>query len=436
MLKKLKKLAYEVARAALSNKAKVLSHQLYLNYIRKRAKILHKQQVSQWQQIRNKNTINVAFEIYHLGLWKSESLFKLMQQHPRFNPIIWVVPHYDSWDNEANARASIEYCERLGFPYVTYQNLGNFPQEEYPDILLPPEQYTFNFFRHYHRYGKPLLRHVICLTPYCFRNTTEHVDFNELLQNLALFNFCENSYIANLAAGMMDNKGCNLAVTGNPISDLFAEATAIQEKANPAWKDTGRCLKRLIWAPHWTIKKVPGFYSASTFLEVHDTMLDIARRYSDKLQIAFKPHPGLYNALCQHPEWGKERTDAYYAQWRDMDNTQLEEGQYINLFTQSDAIVHDSGSFIIEYLFTGKPCMYLQSGSPYGHFNTMNEDALKCYERGLDIECFVQRCVLGDEDHLADERVNFRKRYLSPPFGKTAAQNILDTLLYGKTQES
>ena len=433
MLYKVKEFGCDIARKLLSNHAKALVQELYLRRVRRQAAGLHSRQESLWQAIREKAVINVVFEMYHLGFWRSESLFRLMQGHPRFNPVIWVVPHYDCWNNAANAQAAIQYCRAQNFPYVTHHDLSGFAVDEYPDILLPPEQYAFNFFRRYHRHGKPFLDHGICLVPYCYRNTTDRVDFNEDLQNIALFNFCENGYTAELARGIMDNRGCNLAVTGNPMADLFAQALASPETAQPAWKDTGKRMKRLIWAPHWTIKDVPGYYCASTFLQVCETMLDIARRYADCLQIAFKPHPGLYNELCLHPEWGKERADAYYAQWRDMPNTQLEEGQYISLFVQSDALVHDSGSFIIEYLFTDKPCLYLQDGAGFGHFNRMSAEALQCHERGMDIEGFIQRSVLGEVDLLKEARRSFRERYLEPPGGKSAAENIMAVLLGEET---
>lgn len=89
-------------------------------------------------------------------------------------------------------------------------------------------------------------------------------------------------------------------------------------------------------------------------------MVTFAQKYKDKVQIVFKPHPMLYRTLCEHSEWGKERTDAYYSMWNNMSNTQLEEGDYTELFMQSDAMIHDCGSFILEYLAVDKPCMFLK----------------------------------------------------------------------------
>jgi CDP-glycerol glycerophosphotransferase (TagB/SpsB family) len=90
-----------------------------------------------------------------------------------------------------------------------------------------------------------------------------------------------------------------------------------------------------------------------------ELMLELAQAYKDRIQIAFKPHPSLITQLYQHPDWGKERADDYYARWQQMENTQLETGGYVDLFMTSDAMIHDSGSFVVEYLYANRPVMFV-----------------------------------------------------------------------------
>lgn len=107
-------------------------------------------------------------------------------------------------------------------------------------------------------------------------------------------------------------------------------------------------------------------------------------------------------------------------------------GEYRALFQQSDAMIHDSGSFILEYLLMDRPCMYLCREKAFFQFNDMNKDALKCYKLGMsevDIERFIQEQVIGDLDFNAGRRKAFCEKYLIPPFGKSAAQNIIDAIL-------
>lgn len=217
-----------------------------------------------------------------------------------------------------------------------------------------------------------------------------------------------------------------MAVTGHPIVDAFSCSST-----NEVWRNCGESLKKIVWAPHWTINNDSRF-SPATFLQYAQFMVELAQKYQDKVQIAFKPHPLLYRTLCEHPEWGKERTDAYYSMWNNMPNTQLEEGDYIELFLQSDAMIHDSGSFIMEYLIVNKPCMFLQKDLGNPHCSVMTTEALKSYTIGYsqaDIESFILDCVLGNKDPMRVIRHNFVAEYLTPPNSLSAADNIIKTIL-------
>jgi hypothetical protein len=60
--------------------------------------------------------------------------------------------------------------------------------------------------------------------------------------------------------------------------------------------------------------------------------------------------------LEQDPNWGSEKTTAYYDKWDNLDNGQFKSGDYVDLLT-SDALIHDCGSFMAEYLVVGKPAL-------------------------------------------------------------------------------
>lgn len=167
------------------------------------------------------------------------------------------------------------------------------------------------------------------------------------------------------------------------------------------------------------------------FLELADDMLQIAHDYRDRVHFAFKPHPKLRFTLEQQPGWGVEKTDAYYKTWQEMPNGQLELGVYTDLFKQSDAMLHDCGSFSVEYLFMDKPCMYLQK-EDRGVMNQMTRDAVACHEAGKtgrEIREFIDGSVLGNSDPMRAKRAAFREKYLLPPNGCSAAQNIIRAIL-------
>ncbi|MBQ0069648.1 MAG: CDP-glycerol glycerophosphotransferase family protein, partial [Bacteroidales bacterium] len=177
-----------------------------------------------------------------------------------------------------------------------------------------------------------------------------------------------------------------------------------------------------------------GLVPRSNFLWMAETMLELASKYQDKIQLAFKPHPRLLTELYKHPDWGKEKTDAYYAQWESRPNTQLETGGFIDLFMTSDAMIHDSGSFAVEYHYSRKPVMFV-SRDLNSILDTQSEFGKLAYDMHYigkttdDIDSFVTHVVMEGNDSLKEKRDKFYNDYLLPPNGKTVAENTIEDLL-------
>lgn len=391
-------------------------------YINKKS---HKDRKRKLDLVRAKQKIVVVFQVWNLGKWKCDSVYKAMGESKRFFPLVWIT------EDPAATVAQKEYVKNFTYKFFKENNYvctnaatwEDLDKEMKPDIVFIQEPYAYSF-----NMSPRAIKHLLCYVRYGLPNTLTEDGTNLFLHNFCLFYFCENTMIASDYGKMMMNKGRNIVVTGHPIVDYLLDR---RNKKALGWLDSGKEFKKVIWAPHWTIGN-NSFYTASTFLFIANVMLKIAQRFSDSIQFTFKPHPTLYRELCIHPAWGKEKTDAYYSQWATMPNTQLWQGEYRNLFQQSDAMIHDCGSFVLEYLLMDKPCMYLDRGDGKQNFNNMNLEALKCYTIGRseeDIESFIQEQVLGNYDPHADKRKAFCEKYLIPPHGKTAAENIIDAIL-------
>lgn len=115
--------------------------------------------------------------------------------------------------------------------------------------------------------------------------------------------------------------------------------------------------------------------------------------------------------MYAHPLWGKEKTDRYYSEWECLPNAQLETGEYVDLFMTSDAMIHDCGSFTIEYHYTLKPVMYLVNGRE--HTKMMNAYAKEAYDlhyKGKnmkDIRSFIENVISERSDYLLEKRKIF-----------------------------
>lgn len=375
--------------------------------------------------ILKKKKIRVLFVLAELASWKTELLYLKMLKHPKFEPVIGITTN----TIEAPGSKPIleKYIMEKEYDYVDLDLSPKSIDKIHPDFILyykpydgsyPPEQV---FWRH--------IRVIPLGIAYAFNITDLKQHFKQPLYYWPYIYFAENEFTKQSFKKAIGFKSYNIRVTGTPMED---ELLLPKENFEDQWKDrTGR--KRIIYAPHHSFDGTNGKgLELATFLVNGEFMLEMAKKYSDKVTFAFKPHPNLRKKL--NNIWGKERTDAYYHEWESLEYAQVDYGDYMGLFKYSDAIIHDCGSFTIEYLFMQKPSMYMVNSSENrvkAELNNFGKKAFDCYEHGLtheQIEVFINGVVKG-KDKLRNERQEFFNKYLKPPYGRTACENIIRSIL-------
>lgn len=373
-------------------------------------------------KIRRKNKIKVLFVVSEASTWKTEQLYRTMERHPRFEPIIGI----STSRAPANVKNElIKYLDDENYPYCDLDKASNSIDIISPDIIFYYKPYG-SCYSEGHYYNKNL-RYVFCGLDYGPAITTHiaHIEKD-------LFDYCWQFYVDNEEVAKMRRAICgyrarNVKITGVPMQDRFL---ADKKNFKDPWRDkTGK--KRIIYAPHHSFRGTNGDgLEYATFLENGEALLAFAKKYSDLVTFVFKPHPNLYMKLVTI--WGKSKTDSYYEEWENLPNTQLERGEYVGLFKYSDAIIHDCASFIIEYLYVDKPGLYLvaDTNNQDDMFNFV-KDGFNCYEHGRcieDIEMFIQNIIKG-YDAKREQRKSFVQAQLLPPNGKTACENIISAIL-------
>lgn len=381
------------------------------------------------REFRAKDCIRVAFLVINVPCWKAKSLYLAMERHPRFEPVIWLVRENQIKDEVEQTRvyeSALAYFRNNGYRVYTEETPKEFIESFHPDICFFPKPYDWVCPFSYDE----LTGLTLCDIYYAFHNSTSADEYKHDVILKSLYDFCENEYTQKTARILTNNAGANTYVSGHPMADQFLSPVA----GEPAWKELPTPHKKVIWAPHWTIPGAAAWFRVATFMKTAETMLNLAREYKGEIQFAFKPHPLLRHALYNNPDWGQEKTDAYYREWETMENTQLETGEYVDLFLQSDAMIHDSGSFILEYLLVDKPALYLVKEGPRPEFNEQTLAAIESHYQGAsgeDIKRFIKEVVLGGADTKRKARLRVVDAYLRPPHGKSAAENIIDALLHG-----
>lgn len=386
--------------------------------------------------IRDKRPINVVFFAMSVSMWRYQHLYELMSKDSGFNATIVLSPSIDYTEEQQmrDVAQMRSYFAARGTNYVDFlvgqegSKPCNVERELHPDILFYPQPYE-NLLVPEHD-CKRFYNKLICYYPYAFWTSKGKWSYNFHFHNLAWRLYYSTSLHLQEAQKTAENRGRNVRVVGYANADDFLAAVHADN-----WRkmSDGKRRKRLIWAPHYAIIQEFGLVQRSNFLWMADLMLELAKRYADRLQVAFKPHPRLLTELYRHPAWGKAKTDAYYDEWASLPNTQLETGEFVDLFMTSDAMVHDSGSFAVEYHYSQNPVMFvskdidelLATQSDFGKLAYKMQYIGKC-ER--DVVDFVENTVLGGDDPLKPQRKSFFENYLLPPNGKTVAENTLSDL--------
>ncbi|MBO6038197.1 MAG: hypothetical protein J6P29_06590, partial [Acetobacter sp.] len=135
--------------------------------------------------------------------------------------------------------------------------------------------------------------------------------------------------------------------------------------------------------------------------------------------------------------WGKEKVDDYIKKISSFSNVEYQEGgDYLETFVNSDAIIHDCASFMMEYLYTGHPAMYLLKNKEVIEeiFASIGQKCLEHYYQAFneqDIINFIEEVVLKDNDPLKEERIKFAKEEIMinyPHVADFILQHIKDEL--------
>lgn len=400
-----------------------------------RFKVLYKipkYQKKTLEKLKGKKKVRCVFLTLFNNNWKYDKLYQIMLKDDRFEPFILVCPvvNYGRENMIKRIDDCFSYFKAKGYNPIKSYNEGNdtyidLIRDLNPDIIFYTNPYKGLIDDRYYidKFPQTLTVYV----PYSMQENKEddafyNLDFHNRLWRYYTISDLHKQYSRRLAR----NKGRNVFVTGYPGIEYLIDKD--YKPSADCWKIKSDKFKKIIWAPHHTLEAA-GNVNYSTFLQYCDFMLKMVKKYKDQVQWVFKPHPLLINKL--YLLWGKEKTDEYYSKWANSENTNYVDGDYIDLFLTSDAIIHDSGSFLAEYLYTGKPAMRpMKKGvkleDTYSSFGlSCINNYYKAYDE-QDIDNFIKMVITG-EDPMKKQRTKFVKDVLMPKHGMPS-ENVLNDI--------
>jgi len=219
----------------------------------------------------------------------------------------------------------------------------------------------------------------------------------------------------------------HVAVTGHPKFDRKIESTPLPHHI--AEKAKGR--KIVLWTPHFSVGEPVTW---STYTRYSEKIFSEASRRDDFL-LLLRPHPLFFRTMIERRLWTLEDEASFRQKIEDSANMALHESaEYDDAFSAADALMTDVGSFLLEFLPTIKPILYLHHPEGLG----MNDDesltqALYTAGRDDDISNFFDMLAKG-EDPLLDARRQALPEYLyglNENIGKNICEHIFSALSSG-----
>ncbi len=388
-------------------------------------KLIHTKHLKLLKNLKNKSRIKVVFFVLLKSIWKVDSLFKIMQKDPFFEPLILIIPH-TSYGEEImwqDMNEAYDYFKTKGYPTVYSYNRNEQRwlklEEIKPDIIFftLPHNITIEEY-----YEKAYFNYLSCYAGYGI--STVSYNNNQPQYNLVFHNSMYKIFVQ--TEEMLKNY-LSLSFLSKSNLDLVIDGTV--EILKKSIKRNTSNLKKIIWAPHHTILDSDPL-KLSNFIKFAKYFRNLIEQKRFEFFLVFKPHPELKAKLYAYPEWGKKKTDEYYNFWIENPNTLLEEGEYIELFQESDALILDSASFLAEYIFTKKPMLFLTREETKNYLNEFGNSCLDCISTAnnyLSIDVFINE-IIRNQYKIKKEQLIFIEDYYKSLKKNKTSKSILNIL--------
>ncbi len=377
------------------------------------------------QKREQKKKIKIAFFVVLSSTFASEPLYKLMLEDDSFDPMIVIIPDITRGEENMFKNLNDSFIT-LSAKYKKVLNSYSPSQKDFVDVASkfdmvctanPYDALTHPYYRIANLAKLPLLSFYIPYGPYV-SNMYKHT--LKGLEMLCLWRiFFEQKHTVEDYREVSAIQGNNAVLCGSLKLDGLADVPVVERKR-----------KKIILAPHHTVQKFEEFpLSISTFLDYYNFFLELPKIF-EEIDFILRPHPLLFVTLVNKNIWTKEEVDNYIKTAESMENMSYQDGgDYFDTFINSDALIHDCGSFIIEYMFTNHPPCYIMNGE-YTR-KSLNRFSQKCLDNHYqahnkeEIIDFIKNVVVEGNDPMQARRELLFIKELKYFYPHTA-QKVLD----------
>ncbi len=367
------------------------------------------------RKVPKKGKIRVAFIVQMPEIWdKEESVFEVMRKDSRFEAVLLVVPPFD----RVKEIVTNEYEKNFFIRKYGSYAIPAFDGEKCIDLR---NKFDYIFFqRPYDHYLPKELQssRVVkvakcCYIPYGFSGADVFNGGNtdkNFFRNM-YFSFLESDEMVTLL-----KRKFILTSNYHHVENLGYPALELYYSINSRKK-----YEKILWTPRWSFDEK---YGGSTFLDNYLIPLEI-KQENERCDITFRPHPLLFGELISKKLMTKEEIDSYL-RCLEQKGIRYDEGKPIfDTFCESDILITDFSTIIIQFFLTGKPVIYCDAGIVLNNlFSKMAEGFYIAHDKE-EIRKYVKELQRGN-DYLYEKRQEIIHKHLNYHMGST--QRIVEKI--------
>lgn len=372
----------------------------------------------QYMNRKKSNTIRVVFMIQNKISWDViKTVYEKMMLDKTFDLSILTVKDFNETYNSSYSYFKKMYPSSRIIQAEEGQELFDLKSihPDYVFIARPydfylPEQYKSSSVSAYARvcycsYGfGPMVMSILgdCYSGRFFRNVAIFFAESEFLKqyNIRRFRIAHKQ-------GVKKTVNC-----GYPSLDHFSHIQNIQTDSF-----------NILWTPRWNDDKEMG---GSSFFDYKDKIVSFIKDNKD-LYLTFRPHPLLFDNFISKNKITREEADEYLnsitiSKLMCYDNS----SDYTESFANSDVLVTDPSSILIQYFMTEKPIIYCDTGVELDDIFTAIIDVNYIAKDFEEVKKYIQLLKEG-HDPKKEARKNL-KRQLFCHDGRPSADRFIEVI--------
>ena len=385
----LKKIVIEVLE--MSDRIKSKKQQYFMS------KYIERIHIKTRQQIDNGEKIRVAFIVQFPEMWNStKSIYECMVKDDQFETYIITVPKrgksnilYSEFLKE-NEAYKYFFDRKIKTYSVNKNNCNAIIKKIAPNYIFLQRPYDAYMPKKMSQY-RLAKKSILCYVPYGYEFVNGiHLDieYNKSALDNIYFIFCDNSetykYVAEKSSKYLVEGKRKIFDIGYPKFDSVLEKCMNKSKKNT-----------FLWLPRWSLDDKN---DKSNFFEYFDLLVEFFHQHQE-FNLIIRPHPLMFSNFVLTGVLSQEEVCDIKTKIGKMPNVHIDNSKdYLNAFTESDFLIADFTSLLIEYYVLRKPIIYCGSIKDFNSIGMLMKIGMYCVNNWNELMNTLEMLICGQDE--------------------------------------